>query len=315
MSKQEVVRPIPQGLIQIGIPIEYPVYDSHGQLLMQVGTVVTTESQLEKLYARGLYLNLKTIEFIKTSHSKNTISADAVKKDDSQTEGEMLVELNLKTINIGESMQVSPLTDDSNSIKYFIKYLGGLDKNSIICSLPQIDEKTVYIKEHSGFAVRLFSGKIVYRFTTIASAVFNKPYPHMHLKFPREVYANKLRKNQRISTSIITSLINKNPGDYENIKSAGRIVDLSLGGAMIESVKMAGNVNDEIECTFKITIDGNEMVYAIPSVVRNILETTGAEDKKMFKHGIQFKEIEFRDKVMLQSYIFQTITGEKLDEL
>jgi c-di-GMP-binding flagellar brake protein YcgR len=315
MSKKEVVRPIPQGLIQIGVPIAYPVYDSQGQLLMQVGTIVTTESQLEKLYARGLFLDLKTIEIIKTSKTKNSDMSSEAKKDDGVPEGEMLVELSLKTINIGESVQISPLTDESNSIKYLVKYLGGLDKNSIICTLPIVDDKTYYIKEHSGFAVRLFSGKIMYRFTTIVSAVLNRPYPHMHLKFPREVFANKLRKNQRINTNIITSLLNKNPGEFENVKSAGRIVDMSLGGAMVESLRIAGSINDEIECTFKITIDGNEVVFAIHSILRNIIEVTGSEGKKTYKHGLQFLEIEFRDKIMLQSFIFQTITGEKLDDL
>ena len=315
MTKKEVVRPIPQGLIQIGVPIQHPIYDSQGNLLMQVGTVVTTESQLEKLYARGLYLNTKSIEIIRANKSKSAETLEEFKKDQNEPEGQVLVELSLKSIRIGESVQISPLADDTNSIKYFVKYLGGLDKSSIICTLPLIDDKTVYIKEHSGFAVSLFSGKIMYRFTTIVNAILNKPYPHMHLKFPREVYANKLRKNQRINTNIITSLINKNLGEYENVKSAGRIVDPSLGGAMVESLRVAGNVNDEIECTFKIMIDGVEVLFAVPSVLRNVIETLPAEDKKIYKHGVQFKEVEFRDKVMLQSYIFQTITGEKLDEL
>ena len=317
MTKKEVVRPIPQGLIQIGVPIQHPIYDSQGNLLMQVGTIVTTESQLEKLYARGLYLNTKSIEIIRASKPKSTETSEETQKDQSESEAESqaLVEISLKSIRIGESVQISPLADDTNAIKYFVKYLGGLDKSSIICTLPLIDDKTVYVKEHSGFAVNLFSGKIMYRFTTIVSAVLNKPYPHMHLKFPREVYANKLRKNQRINTNIITSLINKNSGEYENIKSAGRIVDLSLGGAMVELLRLAGNVGDEIECTFKITIDGVEVLFAIPCILRNINEMPTTEDKKIYKHGIQFKEIEFRDKAMLQNYIFQTITGEKLDEL
>ncbi len=316
-STREEVRPLPKNLIQIGIPIEYPIYDASGQLLMQVGTIVSTESQLEKLYARGLYLNLKSVEIIRSKKLERTAKLDGeeTKKDNDQPEGETLVDLSLDEINLGESMQISLLTDDTNSTKYLIKYLGGLDKKSIICTLPLVDDKVYYVKEHSGLLVQLFSGKDVYRFTTVVEAVYNRPYPHMHLKFPRDAYTKKLRKNQRIQTNIITSLINKNPGDFENTKSAGRIVDISLGGAMVESTKVAGINNDEIECTFKITINGEEALFAIPSILRSVTEVINSNNTKIYKHGIQFKEIAFEEKAILQNFIFQSITGKNLDDL
>jgi len=316
MSSTEQVKRLPKDIIKIGIPIGYPVFDSGGQLLMQAGVVIESEGQLEKLYERGLYVDQKTSEMLHLkSNGKKSFVSDDIKKDDSQPEGEIVTELPYKSLKLGESLQISPLSDESGSTKYFVKFIGGIDKKSLICTLPTIDDKIAFIKENTGYSVRMFSGKHVFRFNTMVDAVLNRPYPHMHLKFPREVYSNRLRKNQRVAVSIIISMANLDEPGGENSKSAGRIIDMSLGGAMIEAYKTAGKVGESLECSFKINMEGGEALFVIPAILRNIVETKQADGRMLYKQGIQFKEIRFQDKIVLQSYIFQALTGEKLDEL
>jgi len=318
MSNSPEVKRIPKELIKVGTPISYPVYDAKGTLLMQAGTIIETEGQLEKLYERGLYLDQKSSEHLRQfgkPGGKANFESNEVKQEASQPEGEVLVELPFKSLKVGETLQASPLADDSGSIKYLIKYIGGLDKKSLICTLPTIDDKVVFIKENSGLSVRLFSGKNVYRFNTMVDVVFSRPFPHMHLKFPREVYSNRLRKNQRVSVNIIVSMLNKSQPASENSKTAGRLVDLSLGGSLIEAYKSGGYAGDIVECTFKINLDGGEALFVIPGVLRAVSNTVQADGRKLFRHGVQFNEIAFQDKIILQSYIFQALTGEKLDDL
>ena len=178
-----------------------------------------------------------------------------------------------------------------------------------------IDDKVMFIKENSGFSVFMFSGKGVYRFNTMVDVVFSRPFPHMCLKFPRHVYFKTLRKNQRVPVNIIASLVNRSANEFENSKIAGRIIDLSLGGILVESSKINGNVSDVIECTFKINMDGEELVFLIQGVLRSLSTLDQKDGTKLNSYGIQFKDIAFQDKVMLQSYIFQLLTGEKLDDL
>jgi c-di-GMP-binding flagellar brake protein YcgR len=311
---EDQVTTLPKSLIQVGIPLEFPVYDIRGRLLMSAGTVVTSEEQLERLYERGLYLNKKTINQLRAGKTKG--GADSKKDKDKEEEPpQKLVDLPLNSIKLGESIQISPLTDDTNSTKYIVKFLGGLEKHSIICTAPTQDDKLIFIKEHAGFLVRLFSGKEVYNFTTTTSAVLSKPFPHIHLKFPRGVYSRNLRKNQRVQTSIICSLINHGSGEFKDIKSSGRIVDISMGGAMIEANKIAGDVNDEIECTFKLKLNDTEVLFSIPSILRNISEHPEDENNQKYSQGVQFKDIPFQEKTMLQNYIFQLLTGNDLNSL
>lgn len=305
---------LPKRLIQVGIPLVFPVYDSRGKLLMSAGSIVSSEDQLERLYDRGLYSNKKTIKQFNTDKS----TEGAPEKKDKEKEAEpaqKLVDLPLNSIKLGESIQISPLTDNTNSIKYIVKFLGGLEKHSIICTAPTIDEKLIYIKEHAGFLVRLFSGKEVFNFTSSVSAVQNKPFPHIHLKFPQGVYSKNLRNNQRVETSIICSLVNHGSSEFKDKKFAGRIVDISLGGTMIESSSVVGNVNDEIECTFKLKLNNTEVLFSIPSILRNVTEPFEADDTQKNNLGIQFKDIPFQQKAILQNYIYQLLTGHDLNDL
>ena len=318
MSEQQLsedqVTSLPKSLIQVGIPIEFPIYDIHGRLLMAAGTIVASEEQLERLLERGLYLNKKSIEQLRGGRTKG--KGDGKKDNEKEAEPpQKLVDLSLNAIRLGDTIQISPVADDTNSTKYFVKFLGGLEKTSIICTAPTQDEKLVFVRENAGFKVQLFSGREIYNFNTTVSAVSSKPFHHIHLYYPRGVYAKNLRNNQRFPTSIICSIDNNTDGDFKDLKSAGRITDISLGGAMIETTKPIGNVKDELECTFKIAINGNEMLFSIPSTLRNIIEPSEEKNNQKYNTGIQFKEIPFQEKTMLQNYLLQLFTGKDLSKL
>lgn len=311
------VKRIPKDLIQPGVPTAYPIYDSNGMLLFQAGTVIRSEEQLEKLMSRGLYLDQATGERVwaeRNSGAGNYVSND-VKKEKEDPDAEIRVELPLKKLKPGESFQITPLADETGSTKYFVRFIGGLDKKGLICTIPAVDEKLIYVKENTGFEVKIFSGKDVYRFSTMVDLVANRPYPHMHLKYPREVYSKVLRKNQRIIVNVIASIANKTTLIDEDKKNAARFLDLSLGGGMAEAFKSIGQSGDELECSFKIQMDGGEVLFVIPGVLRSINRTRQPDGRTLVKHGIQFTEIPFQQKVLLQNYIFETLTGEKLEEL
>jgi hypothetical protein len=101
-------------------------------------------------------------------------------------------------------------------------------------------------------------------------------------------------------TSIISSIDN-NADDFKDFKTAGSIPDVSLDGAMIETTKPIGKVKDELECTFKIVINDNEIPFSIPSTLRNVIEPSEENNNQKYNNGTQFEEIPFQEKTMLQN--------------
>jgi c-di-GMP-binding flagellar brake protein YcgR len=222
-------------------------------------------------------------------------------------------------LKIGETIQITPASDNSGPPKYFVKYLGGLDKASLICTMPMVDEKILLVKENAVFLASLFSGKHVYRFNTIVEAVMSKPYPHMHLKFPREIFTSLLRKNQRISTNIIASMRNKTATEHAEKLFTGRMLDLSMGGAMIEAKQLAGNIDDIIECSFRLNIAGDNTTFMHASLLCKIIEPNEKDSEKdvekNYKFALQFNELNAQNKAILSRFIFQSLTGARLDDL
>jgi c-di-GMP-binding flagellar brake protein YcgR len=222
-------------------------------------------------------------------------------------------------LKVGETIQITPASENSSPPKYFVKYLGGLDKASLICTMPTVDEKILLVKENAVFSASLFSGKHVYRFNTIVEAVMSKPYPHMHLKFPREIFTSLLRKNQRISTNIIASMRNKTATEHAEKLFTGRMLDLSMGGAMIEAKQLAGNIDDIIECSFRLNIAGDNTTFMHSSLLCKIIEPNEKDREKdvekNYKFALQFNELNAQNKAILSSFIFQSLTGARLDDL
>jgi c-di-GMP-binding flagellar brake protein YcgR len=185
--------------------------------------------------------------------------------------------------------------------------------------MPMVDEKILLVKENAVFLASLFSGKHVYRFNTIVEAVMSKPYPHMHLKFPREIFTSLLRKNQRISTNIIASMRNKTATEHAEKLFTGRMLDLSMGGAMIEAKQLAGNIDDIIECSFRLNIAGDNTTFMHASLLCKIIEPNEKDSEKdvekNYKFALQFNELNAQNKAILSSFIFQSLTGARLDDL
>ncbi len=247
-------------------------------------------------------------------------------KKNSAEQNEIVVDNFLEPLKVGDSIQLSLLSDHATpNNRHFVKYLGGLEKTSLICTLPMVDDKILLVKENSAYSVSLFTGKNVYRFTTLIDVVLSRPYPHMHLKFPREIFTNKLRKNHRISTNLIASIRNKTSSEYQGKLLPGRIVDLSMGGIMLETRNQIGKFGDAVECSFKVNIEGQTVTFTVPGLLCKVTEPSDSEpsnakvtDKDTdvsYQYGIKFSGVHIQHKIMLRSYIFQSLTGEKIDEL
>jgi len=309
MSKPKDIRPLPKDFLRLGEPLQNSIYDARGHLLLQEGLVLESQSQIDHLYARGLYLDNHAEPAGKLATNKEPKA-----ESDRTLATENLTQLAIKNLKVGETLQIKPLAGASGNSQYFVKYIGGIEKKSLICTLPVADDKVIFIKENTAYSVRMFSGKHVYTFNTMVDVVFSRPYPHMHLKYPREVYTNKLRHNQRVSVNIIATMLNKSTAS-ENNRISGRIIDLSLGGIMLSAPAAGGKAGDSIECSFKISMKGGEALFMIPGILRNITENKQEDGKLEFQHGIQFGEIAFQEKIMLQNYIFQVLTGDKMDDL
>lgn len=308
MSVQETFKRLPKQLLRVGNPISYPVYDRNGQLFSK-GLLIESEDELEELYDRGLYLDLETSKRIGLIKENKK---EIVNEDVTIEKNEEFIKLPFKALKLGETLQINLTGEGDGAQKYLVKLIGAVDKKGLICTIPTIQDRTLFVKEGAGFVVQFFSGKSVYRFTTVVDAVLSRPYPHMHLMYPREAFVKKLRKNQRVVVNIVAAL--KDLANTQAGVASGRMIDLSLGGALIEMQKQVLPEKSAIECSFKIKLEDQEILFALKGTVQSLARESSADGKAMFRCGVQFDTLPFQEKVYLQNYIYQLASEEKLED-
>lgn len=310
----EDLRRLPKGFVKVGEPTRYPIFDKQGTLLLNAGTTVSSQNLLEKLYERGLYQEAKVVkEFLNQTLLEETDSK--ANEQNNSMQKVQRVPLDPNIIPIGESIFISPLTGNYEVSRFSVKYIGSMPKKGIFCTQPELNSQLVILRENMPVKVQIFTGKDIYTFNSYIDSLSFKPFPYFNLKYPPVVEKHNLRKNQRVQSNIIATIQNKSSTTNAEEKIAVRISDMSLGGSMLELPTSPGVVGDEIEMAFKIKLDEIEPFINITGEIRSINQEFITADKSLFKVGIRFKSIPAGEKALLQNYIYQLITGIKLDEI
>ena len=124
-------------------------------------------------------------------------------------------------LEIGSILQLQFLTDESNT-RHYVKVIGYLQDRSVLVTTPQVQGKLMMVREGQAIAVRSLSGSNVLAFTTAVISSHVKPYPYLHLVYPKQLQAIAVRKAQRVSCRTTAVVRHCGPEALESAAPAGR---------------------------------------------------------------------------------------------
>jgi c-di-GMP-binding flagellar brake protein YcgR len=294
--------PLRKDQIAIGKPLPWPVYDGNHKLLLSEGFIIETVNQVEKLISNGLFRNPSWKPPIRP---RNVDVADPG-ADAEKNALEKQVPLSALKLNIGESLQMQSLTDQSPE-RYYVKLIGYIDKRSVIVTTPVVDGSVLLMREGQAFVLRGFSGRETFAFNVNILRVCNMPFPYLHLSYPPFVQSTAIRRHNRIKVSIVVSASN-----LTHPESAGKIpavvVDLSLLGAMLDARKQLGVAGDTLAISLRIIVGDIDAYLILNALVRNVRsEVSEVRPEPMFHHGLEFQEMPPNDKMVLQNFVYSKI--------
>jgi c-di-GMP-binding flagellar brake protein YcgR len=210
-------------------------------------------------------------------------------------------------IQIGDALQLQFVSDDTKK-RHFAKVIGYLKGHSVLITTPRIDGKAMITREDQLVIVRMMTGNQVYGFTTSILKTNLKPYPYLHLAYPKEMEQITVRKAQRVNTRLIASVEITNPDDEDLIQSIPTLVsDISTGGAMLSARHPIGEAGDIVSIAAKIQVGNIEEYISIPAIVRNYRESH--EEGEMYNHhyGVEFQLLEQHDHFVLHGYVYEQL--------
>ena len=281
--------------VVVGKPLLYPFYDGNRKLLLKRGFIIESTRQCEMLIERGLYRNV--------NERASTAGMPPVAKG-APPARETITTLEASKIRVGDALQMQ---SSAEAPRLVVKLIGYLKNKGLIVTVPESGGEFVMLKDGQSFIVRFFSGQNAYAFTSVVSRQTSVPFPHVHLSYPREVRGLEIRKDSRIDVDLIAAIIIDAEGEAK--QGAGKIVNLSTGGAAMRSKTHLGHKSDTINVKFKIVINNIQSFVVFDCAIRTIVEDQ-ADPNMPFLYGIQFVNPEHGMTLAVAAFVYQKLVGE-----
>lgn len=285
--------------LTIGKPLPWAIYDKNQNLLMRVGEVVETHQQFEGLIKRGLFRLPKSA----AAPAQGVAMASMPKTGEESSGNDSSYDFDEMKLPVGSRLQLQ-ISTDQEAERHIAKYLGHIKGVSLLVTTPIVDGKVLFIREGQTFIVRTFTGKTAFGFTASVIRACNVPTPYLHLSYPKQLHGVEIRSTKRLAVNIIASA-QRVDSDAANVSCL--IINVSPSGALIAAAKALGNVGDTLLITFRIKLGPIDGYIETKGIIRSIthVEDAAGDDTQKLHHGIQFKELQHQDILLLHSLAYQ----------
>jgi len=293
--------------LALGKPLPWAIYDKNKNLLMRVGDVVRTHTQLETLFKKGLF-RLPKSAAAAPAQGVTMPMRDAVGED--MDGNETSYDFDEMKLPIGSRLQLQTSTEQ-NPERHMAKYLGHIKGVSLLVTTPVVDEKVLFIREGQTFIVRAFTGKTAFGFTSSVIRVCNAPTPYLHLSYPKQLQGVEIRSVKRLPVNMIATVqkIEEAVAEEEAPSLPCLIINVSPSGALIAAAQPLGKINDTLLIAFRIKIGPIDGYIETQGIIRSItpVDDNSSENKYNMHHGMQFKELQQTDILLLHSLAYQKL--------
>lgn len=209
--------------------------------------------------------------------------------------------------NIGDTLQLQ-FSPGSADDRYYVKLIGFLEDKSIIVTTPRMDGTTLKILTDQRFIIRMISGSSAQGFTATALYSSTRPYPHLHLTYPKDLESITVRKAERVNCKLIVTVHNEETEDSTDEGKSASMQDISTAGSQIFTLEPIGEKGQTISINSKVKVADMEQYLTITGIIRRVVEPKKEGDK--YEYGIEFIMLEDKDKLLLHGFVYeQMING------
>jgi|YNPMSStandDraft_1061717.scaffolds.fasta_scaffold11955_3 c-di-GMP-binding flagellar brake protein YcgR len=281
----------------IGKPMPFDVYDREGRLLLRRGYVIESEQEKQKLFRLGPERDVSTDERFRAA-----FSSAARLEDKGSEEARRSVILPFTELHLlpGEPLQVK-LTGDEEAL--WSRYIGIIRNRSLLIEAVTRSDLPIFVKEGMTLQLRGTTGSLAFLFTASVVANIARPFSYLHLSYPSEIRAVRLRRTERVKVRIVCAVLPEQGEPY-----GGVLLDLSLGGGLLLSRHVLG-IGQRVTLKFKLPVGDNELILAVEAVVRSQRQIEQPNGQKENGYGVQFVDLAPEETLALMTYLQAVQSG------
>lgn len=303
MVEDSFMVPVRKAEIEVGKPLGFAVYDSERNLLLNRGVLVTSEHQVEVLLEKGLFR-----ERVREKPGHVAARLDDGKPDTGAVTKPQEEVLSFEAIKLmpGDALQLQSLVEGQTE-RLTVHVIGVMKPKSVLVTAPSVDGKLIFVRDGQTYLVRAFSGLNVCAFKCKVLKSQLQPFPYLHLSYPDSVQAMRIRKTMRAPASIIVAAHQSEEGRQIG---AGKLVDISVGGAKMLSPMQLAHKGDSLWLSFKVRLGDMEEYVKTPVLIRSEGEEDDEQGKRMKSFGVQFGELEQSQRLIIMNLVYQHLLKE-----
>lgn len=261
----------------LGEPLPWDLLDAEGKVLFRQAQRIESGPLLRKLVEKGVYRRAEA-------------TGEAAEPAP--------VGLNQLSLAPGDMLQLQVLSP-THADRYQVRVVGFHAPVSVMVTAPVVQGRVVFVKEGQRFLARGFIGKDVVAYNTKVLKSQLAPFAYLHLAWPDEVQTMRIRSSARVSVDLVCAITGALG------QSAGRIADLSPGGARILSPSQFAVVDEEVRLAFRINPGGVEVYLNINALVRTV-----SRDSEQVITGVEFVQLSEADRLYLSNLVYQSMLKE-----
>lgn len=306
MAEPISLMPIRHGEIILGQPLKCAVYDWHGKLMLDEGTVIEKQTQLDELIKDGFFhdaswdLELTPARLVAPviARSPKLAGQKSEPGEEPSDNKEVLMDMDDVRWYVGEALYMQ--LHDNPAVRYIVKLIGFVKNKTLMVTPPGADGKLEFIRDGQTFIVRAFSGKKAFAFAAAAVKSVHTPHPYLHLSYPKQVRCTVVRQGARAEVKIIASV---SLGEPERT-GAATLTDLSMGGASGVMKDLIAKKGTAGRIKLRVNAAGSDEYLNLQVILRSVAP---AENGDGFKHGFEFIDLTPHEKVVLSAFVHKTL--------
>jgi len=219
---------------------------------------------------------------------------------------------------VGATVQLQ-LDAAGEHARHMVRVIGYLPGGSLVVTTPVLKGKVQIVREGQKFNVRMLRGDSVVGFAAKVLHSAMKPYPYLHLQYPKAFEQIVVRNSARVNTRLACRVRNTRQADSPENHREALIVDLSESGARIASPIPLGEAGDMLQLSFDLEVANNAEPLSLIADLKNIQERLEqGENGKRLLHlcGVQFRAINRFQQVLLHAWVMKQVArgGNSLDK-
>jgi c-di-GMP-binding flagellar brake protein YcgR len=296
---------LPRDQIATAVPLEQPIFDTDGALIVNHGEIMPSDTDREFLF-KHFQPHVAVLGEPETSVPSSGASASAF----AQPPVARPATTREFGVDAGSRLRLR-LPAGMGSRFASSRVIGSMPQQALFITPPMIGRRPARFLVGEALDLLGFSGRTIHEFECILETVGKVPSDYLVLSWPTNIRQVKLRTSVRVAARLAAWISLAGPAQAPargKSELLGVILDLSVAGASLAARKDLARAGDRLRLRFHVRAEGFDMEISTAAVVRNV---AAEEATDICTYGIQFDTLQPLERITLRCFVYENEGNER----